>query len=76
IGALQNNTKESEYLRRIVKKQNLYNSFGEIYTDIQRKRLYKKVPTFKSETAKQDLVEWMSYIDLKIWRGESLLSKV
>ncbi|MPL68349.1 Asparagine synthetase [glutamine-hydrolyzing] 1 [bioreactor metagenome] len=76
IGALQNNTKESEYLRRIVKKQNLYNSFGEIYTDIQRKRLFKKVPTFKSETTKQDPVDWMSYIDLKIWLGESLLSKV
>lgn len=76
IGALQNNTKESEYLRRIAKKQNLYNSFGEIYTDIQRKRLFKKVPTYKSETAKQDPVDWMSYIDLKIWLGESLLSKV
>ncbi len=76
IGALQNNTKESEYLRRIVKKQNLYNSFGEIYTDIQKKKLFKKVPTFKSETAKQDPVDWISYIDLKIWLGESLLSKV
>jgi len=76
VGALQNNTKESEYLRRIVKKQNLYNSFGEIYTDIQRKRLFKKVPTFKSENAKQDPVDWMSYIDLKIWLGDALLSKV
>ena len=76
IGALQNNTKESEYLRRIVKKENLYNSFGEIYTDIQKKRLFKKVPTFKSEKSKQDPVDWMSYIDLKIWLGEALLSKV
>lgn len=76
IGALQNNTKESEYLRRIVKKQNLYNSFGEIYTDIQKKRLFKKVPTFKNEKAKKDPVDWMSYIDLKIWLGEGLLSKV
>jgi len=76
ISALQNNTKESEYLRRIVKKQNLYNSFGEIYTDIQKKRLFKKVPTFKNETAKKDPVDWMSYIDLKIWLGEGLLSKV
>ena len=76
IGALQNNTKESEYLRRIVKKQNLYNSFGEIYTDIQKKRLFKKVPTFKNETTKKDPVDWMSYIDLKIWLGEGLLSKV
>ena len=76
ISALQNNTKESEYLRRIVKKQNLYNSFGEIYTDIQKKRLFKKVPNFKNETAKLDPVDWMSYIDLKIWLGEALLSKV
>ena len=76
ISALQNNTKESEYLRRIVKKQTLYNSFGEIYSDIQKKKLFKKVPTFKSENPKQDPVDWMSYIDLKIWLGEALLSKV
>lgn len=76
IGALQNNTKESEYLRRVVKKETLYNSFGEIFTDIQKKRLFKKVPHFKSETPKLDPVDWMSYIDLKIWLGQSLLSKV
>lgn len=76
ISALQNNTKESEYLRRIVKKQNLYNSFGEIFSDIQKKKLFTKVPTFKSETPKKDPVDWMSYIDLKIWLGEALLSKV
>lgn len=76
IGALQNNTKESEYLRRVIKKENLYNSFGEIFTDIQKKRLFKKVPHFKSETPKLDPVDWMSYIDLKIWLGQSLLSKV
>ena len=76
ISALQNNTKESEYLRRIIKKQNLYNSFGEIFTDIQKKRLFKKVPTFKMDSAKKDPIDWMSYIDLKIWLGEALLSKV
>ncbi len=76
ISALQNNTKESEYLRRIVKKQTLYNSFGEIYSNIQKKKLFKKVPTFKSEKPKKDPVDWMSYIDLKIWLGEALLSKV
>lgn len=76
IKALQNQTKESEYLRRIVKKQTLYNSFGEIYTDIQRKRLFKKLPTYKTETPKKDPVDWMSYIDLKIWLGEGLLTKV
>ncbi|RXJ68616.1 asparagine synthase (glutamine-hydrolyzing) [Halarcobacter ebronensis] len=76
IGALQNNTKESEYLRRIIKKETLYNSFGEIFTDIQKKRLFKKVPTFKNPTPKSDPVDWMSYTDLKVWLGESLLSKV
>ena len=76
IGALQTNTKESEYLKRVVKKQNIYNSFGEIYTDTQRKRLLKKVATFKTENPKKDPVDWMSYIDMKIWLGEALLSKV
>ena len=76
ISALQNNTKESEYLRRIVKKQTLYNSFGEIYTDIQNKRLFKSVPTYKKENTKKDPIDWMSYIDLKVWLGQALLSKV
>lgn len=76
ISALQNNTKESEYLRRIVKKQNLYNSFGEVFSDIQKKKLFQKVPTFKQENPKKDPVDWMSYIDLKIWLGQALLSKV
>jgi len=76
ISALQNNTKESEYLRRVIKKQNIYNSFGEIYTDIQKKRLFKKVPTFKNEKAKQNPVDNMSYIDLKIWIANAVLTKV
>ncbi len=76
ITTLQNNTKESEYLRRVIKKESLYNSFGEIFTDIQKRRLFKKVPFYKSETPKNDPVDWMSYIDLKVWLGQSLLSKV
>ena len=68
--------KEAEYLRRVVKKENLYNSFGEIFTSAQRKKLLQKVATFKNETPKKDPVDWMSYIDTKIWLGEALLSKV
>jgi len=68
--------KEAEYLRRVVKKENIYNSFGEIYTSSQRKKLLKKVANFKYESPKKDPVDWMSYIDTKIWLGESLLSKV
>ncbi len=76
ISALQNNTKESEYLRRVVKKQNIYNSFGEIFNDIQKRKLFVKVPTFKSETPKQDFVDNMSYIDLKLWVSNPVLTKV
>jgi len=68
--------KEAEYLRRVVKKETIYNSFGEIYTASQRKKLLQKVATFKSESPKKDPVDWMSYIDTKIWLGEALLSKV
>lgn len=68
--------KEAEYLRRVVKKENIYNSFGEIYTSSQRKKLLQKVANFKAESPKKDPVDWMSYIDTKIWLGESLLSKV
>ncbi|RXJ98045.1 asparagine synthase (glutamine-hydrolyzing) [Arcobacter sp. CECT 8986] len=76
ISALQNNTKESEYLRRIIKKETLYNGFGEVFTSIQKKKLFKKVPTFKTEATKKDPVDWMCYTDLKVWLGQSLLSKV
>jgi asparagine synthase (glutamine-hydrolysing) len=68
--------KEAEYLRRVVKKENIYNSFGEIYTSSQRKKLLQKVANFKYETPKKDPVDWMSYIDMRIWLGEALLSKV
>ncbi len=68
--------KEAEYLRRVVKKENIYNSFGEIFTSSQRKKLLTKVANFKYETPKKDPVDWMSYIDLKVWLGDALLSKV
>ena len=68
--------KEAEYLRRVVKGETIYNSFGEIFTSSQRKKLLQKVATFSNEKQKKDPVDWMSYIDMKIWLGESLLSKV
>ena len=68
--------KEAEYLRLVVKKENIYNSFGEIYTVSQRKKLLQKVANFKYELPKKDPVDWMSYIDTKVWLGEALLSKV
>jgi len=68
--------KEAEYLRRVIKKETIYNSFGEIFTSSQRKKLLKKVATFKQEQPKKNSVDWMSYIDIKIWLGDGLLSKV
>ncbi|OCL88423.1 Asparagine synthetase [glutamine-hydrolyzing] 1 [Aliarcobacter thereius] len=76
ISALQNNTKESEYLRRVVKDQNIYNSFGEVFNDIQKRRLFVNVPTFKLEKAKKDPIDWMSYIDIKLWVANPVLTKV
>ena len=76
VGALQTGTKESEYLRRIIKDENLYNSFGEIFTPSQRKKLFVKNPTFKIEKPKKDFVDNMSYTDMQIWLGQALLSKV
>jgi asparagine synthase (glutamine-hydrolysing) len=76
ISALQNNTKESEYLRRVIKKETIYKSFGEIFNDKQKKALFKKVPSFKTPSTKKDPIDYMSSIDLQIWLGEALLSKV
>ena len=68
--------KEGEYLKRVIKDQPIYNSFGEIFTPSQRKQLLKKVANFKYEKEKTDPIDWMSYIDMKVWLGEALLSKV
>jgi asparagine synthase (glutamine-hydrolysing) len=76
ISSLKAGTKESEYLRRVIKDEKIYNSFGEIFTQIQRKKLFIKTPNFKDERSKSDPIDWMSYIDTKIWLGEALLSKV
>ncbi len=69
-------TKEIEYLKRVLNDELIYNSFGEIFTLNQKKRLFKKVPQFSYFKEKKDPIDWMSYIDIKVWLGESLLSKV
>ena len=74
--SLNKNTKESTYIKRLLNEQTIYNSFGEIFTLNQKKLLFKKVPTFKTIKEKSNHIDWMSYIDLKIWLGDALLSKV
>src|SRR5574344_1725843 len=68
--------KYHNFEKSLLKKQNIYNSFGEIFNDIQKRKLFVKVPTFKSETPKQDFVDNMSYIDLKLWVSNPVLTKV
>ena len=76
ISSAKSTTKELDYLKRVLHDEQIYSSFGEIFTPNQKKLLFKKVPSFKLEKEKADSVDWMSYIDMKIWLGESLLSKV
>ena len=76
ISSLINTNKESQYIKRVLNDETIYNSFGEIFTYNQKKKLFKKTPTFKSIKEKNNHIDWMSYIDLKIWLGDALLSKV
>ena len=76
VSSLSKTNKESDYIKRVLNDETIYNGFGEIFTYNQKKLLFKKVPTFKSIKEKSNHVDWMSYIDLKIWLGDALLSKV
>jgi asparagine synthase (glutamine-hydrolysing) len=74
--SLQNNTKESEYFLRIAKKEFLYNSFGETFNNSQKARLLYKPHFFTQKPTQKDFIDAMSLIDMDIWLGNSLLSKV
>ena len=76
ISTIKTTTKEIEYMKRLLNNQQIYSSFGEIFTKNQKKLLFKKVPNFSYEKEKKDPIDWMSYIDMKIWLGESLLLKI
>ncbi len=74
--SLNKQNKESQYIKRILNNQTIYNGFGEIFTYSQKKQLFKNTPTYKAYKEKNNQLDWMSYIDLKIWLGNALLSKV
>ncbi|QOG12306.1 asparagine synthase (glutamine-hydrolyzing) [Arcobacter sp. FWKO B] len=74
--SLQNNTKESEYLIKIARKEPIYSSFGEIFNNNQKARLLNKPHFFKPSNKKGDFTDFMSQTDLEIWLGNALLSKV
>jgi len=74
--SLLTNTKEIDYFKRILNNKPLYTSFGEIFNLEEKSKLFRNTPIFKLEKEKNDPIDWMSYIDTKIWLGEVLLSKV
>ena len=43
---------------------------------MQKRKLFVNVPTFKSENPKKDAVDWMSYIDIKLWVANPVLTKI
>jgi asparagine synthase (glutamine-hydrolysing) len=74
--SLQNNTKESEYFLRIAKKEFLYNSFGETFNNSQKAKILHKPYFFTQKPTEKNFIDAMSLIDMNIWLGNALLSKV
>jgi asparagine synthase (glutamine-hydrolysing) len=76
LSSVSKNNKEGEYIKRLLHDESIYKSFGEIFTYNQKKSLFKKVPTFKCSLSKNDHIDYMSLVDIKIWLGDALLTKV
>ncbi|HIP11321.1 MAG TPA: asparagine synthase (glutamine-hydrolyzing) [Arcobacter sp.] len=76
VSSLPSSTKEIDYFKRIISNKPIYKSFGEIFNEEQKSKLFKSTPIFKYEKEKNNPIDWMSYIDMKVWLGEVLLSKV
>ena len=76
LSSLPSNTKELDYFKRILNNTPIYSSFGKIFSQIEKEKLFKTTPLFIFEKEKANPIDWMSYIDTKIWLGEVLLSKV
>lgn len=74
--SLLNNTKESEYLQRIAKGEFIYNSFGETFNNSHKAQLLKKAFFYNQKPKSKDFIDSLSLIDLDIWLGNALLSKV
>lgn len=79
-----NDSKAWEYLRRVYDgDQPIFRMFGECFSDRQKQMLSKTLP--KVDIYAKELYEkfccdeyskWMSYIDIKHWIGEVLMTKM
>lgn len=74
-----NLTKEWEYNNRALNHQRVYQSYGECFTEYQKKELFKtykiKNRLKEYENSYED-IKWMPYIDFRIWISDVLMTKV
>lgn len=74
-----NLTKDWEYNRRILDNEAIYQSLGETFTESQKNLLFKnytKKYRLKDYSNNYEAIKWFSYIDLKIWISDVLMTKV
>lgn len=71
-------TKEWEYARRLFDGERIYRSAGETFTQHQLTLLQaqKYPPVWPDFLSEYQGVQWLTYIDFKIWISEVLMSKV
>lgn len=71
-------TKEWEYARRRFQNETLYRSAGETFTPAQLNRLFLVQPEWPEWDMKSSYsgVQWLTYVDFKIWIAEVLMTKV
>ena len=74
-----NLTKEWEYSNRALNNMHIYQTYGENFTEGQKEKLFKsygmKNPLSRYYT-EYDPIKWLSYIDLRIWVSDVLMTKI
>lgn len=72
-------SKEWEYNNRKLLSQNIYQTYGETFTEKQKELLlknYKKTNLLSNYKVKYPPYKWLTYIDFKIWIAEVLMTKI
>lgn len=74
-----NLTKEWEYNNRAYKKEQIYRTCGETFTEKQKELLlkgYKNKNCIENYKSDYPPYKWLTYIDFKIWIAEVLMTKI
>ena len=72
-------TKEWEFNNRAFNNQQIYQTCGETFTENQKLKLFKqyaKTDYLKNYKSDYPPVQWLSFIDFKIWIAEVLMTKI